>query len=967
MADIDARKAVVAPGRLEALASNQLARTILLSLGGESVQSAFHFALGILLIRALVPHDYGLYSVIFNLGGIALTYGNALMTVPSTVYFAHAKSPGAARFIECAFGSVALAASALIALVVVAVLAAFEAPLWVIPPASVFVGGWTLRNHLRLMAYASGHPFVATVSDAVFSSTGLISIAILLVLTRGEPHLPVLLWLLAGANVVACLAAVVQRGAPLRISLRRSIRTYYLKTWRDIAWSLFGVTTWNIQGQALTFLVAATHGVTAFAPIAAGIVLFRPYNTMATAAINVLRPRLATDMARGRQQTARRTLITSLSVTLVASAVYCLALWLAWPLLKSHVFAGRYPAGTMETIVPLVAITMTIAISYHVPMSVLQAGRNFRSFALATTLGGTVGVAAISTLLLVSDSNWSLLGVILGEAVCFAVLWSAALRLLLKAPEAAVPPDPIALASSMANDARDGEAPGVRTAIGVGDLATARRKSLLVVRINRARDTAWVEALVARLASRGDVGRVVVVAGAPAPLPSALASLLAFERHVLRAPGHRSGPGFEITSQLPTSCDLALDLTASDPAPVKGAARTFCPLFDGVADDANVYLRLLDGASPTIEIVDVGSGRVQARGTPGAESHSTLSDTAAFILARVATLVEAALDRSADLGPPMLPAAAGAGRGRIATAVARRLAFAATGRLYRLCYNAPHWRVGWRLNDGPGVLERGDLVGPSWRVLAGPVSHFYADPFPIWHQGRGYIFVEDYDHRTGKGIISYAEIGADGTCGPVRPALEVPWHLSYPFLFEDGGEIYMIPESCSARHVALYRAERFPDRWVCEGYLLDDIDLSDATILRHQGRLWMFGAGYDGAGSRTDLLSIYSSDKLLGPWVPHALNPVLVDNRLARPAGSFVERDGRLWRVTQDCSRGYGSALAIAEVIRLDDTDFEQRLHAVVHPNSMWPGRRLHTLNRAGRLECIDGSAHSPKIPLLPR
>ncbi len=29
----------------------------------------------------------------------------------------------------------------------------------------------------------------------------------------------------------------------------------------------------------------------------------------------------------------------------------------------------------------------------------------------------------------------------------------------------------------------------------------------------------------------------------------------------------------------------------------------------------------------------------------------------------------------------------------------------------------------------------------------------------------------------------------------------------------------------------------------------------------------------------------------------------------------------------------------------------------VLRPGPLWPGRRLHTLNRAGRLECIDGSA----------
>lgn len=945
------------------LRSSALLRAILLSLGGESVQSAFHFALGILLIRALVPHDYGLYSVIFNFGGIALTYGNALMTVPSTVYLAHAKSPAAARFVESAFGSVALVVSALMGLVVAGVLAAFQAPAETIPPASLFVAGWTLRNHLRLMAFASGHPFVATVSDAVFSLAGLFSVAVLMVVTHGSPHLPVLLWLLAGANIVACLAAVAQRSAPLRISLRRSVRARYLKTWRDIAWSLFGVTTWNIQGQALTFLVAATHGVTAFAPIAAGIVVFRPFNTMVTAGVNVLRPRLASDIARNRLHEARWTLLISLAIALATSAVYCAALWIGWPLLDRHLFCGRFPPGTMETIMPLVAVTMTIAVSYHVPLSVVQAGRGFRTFAMATTLGGLVGVASISTILAVSDPKWSLIGVMLGESVCFAVLWTAALRLLVvHPPEPAAP----ATASPRVLLAEAGAAaPGVpaldipASGVPASGVPVAGR-ALVVLRVNPAREQAWVRALAARLEQRPEVGRVVVVETPPVPLPRDVAMLLSFERNVLRTAAPAGAAARLAASAQPAACDIAIDLSGAGPRPVAGAARTLCPLYDGVADDAHLYLRLIDNDMPTVEILDVEADRILARGIPGTECQSTVAGSAAGILDRVVTLVEAALDRPVDLGPPS-PPAGGEGRGRIAAAMARRLAHTATGRLYRLCYHAPHWRLGWRFNHGDGVLERGDLGGVPWNVLADPGNHFYADPFPITVGGRSYIFFEDYDHRTAKGIISYVEVAENGPVGPVRPALEEPWHLSYPFLIEDAGNLYMIPESCTARHVAIYRAERFPDRWVREGTLLDGVDLSDATITRHGGRLWMLGAGHDGAGSRTDLLSIYSSNSLLGSWTPHALNPVLVDHRAARPGGNFVHRDGRLWRVAQDCSGGYGSAISIAEVLRLDDGGFDQRLHAIIRPDSAWPGRRVHTLNRCGALECIDGSAHARK------
>jgi hypothetical protein len=75
-----------------------------------------------------------------------------------------------------------------------------------------------------------------------------------------------------------------------------------------------------------------------------------------------------------------------------------------------------------------------------------------------------------------------------------------------------------------------------------------------------------------------------------------------------------------------------------------------------------------------------------------------------------------------------------------------------------------------------------------------------------------------------------------------------------------------------------------------------------------------------------------------------------------------VQRDGRLWRPAQDCAHGYGSGLLLAEVLELSPTAFRQREHAILKPGEHWSGRKLHTLNRAGPLEVIDGSRIQPKL-----
>jgi hypothetical protein len=184
-------------------------------------------------------------------------------------------------------------------------------------------------------------------------------------------------------------------------------------------------------------------------------------------------------------------------------------------------------------------------------------------------------------------------------------------------------------------------------------------------------------------------------------------------------------------------------------------------------------------------------------------------------------------------------------------------------------------------------------------------------------------------------------------------------------LIEDGGELWMIPESFGNNDVALYKCIEFPTKWERQATLLSGLSFSDATITRHNNLYYLFGASRDGGGGYSDTLSIYYSEHLLGPWQPHASNPVLVDRSCARPAGNFVRMNGQLWRPVQDCSEGYGAALGLAEIIELSPTSFQQIVRHTIRPETTRRGRKLHTLNRSGRLEVIDGTKIQPKLRAL--
>jgi hypothetical protein len=407
-----------------------------------------------------------------------------------------------------------------------------------------------------------------------------------------------------------------------------------------------------------------------------------------------------------------------------------------------------------------------------------------------------------------------------------------------------------------------------------------------------------------------------------------------------------------------------IDFTALPPDPTRAPQLYLRPLYNGFAGEDAALTAILSNDMPAIEIRDDISGAVVEAGMPSAETADGLSGALDTVMARTTTLLTAVLSGRPRPQPAKLSLVRPASRSP-ASYVLRGLANSIVKRIYRLCCYAPHWRIGWRHTDDDGVWASGDLSGPDWTVLASPAHRFYADPFPISWQGRSFVFFEDLDHRTGKGIISAVEFDARGPIGPTIPVLEEPWHLSYPFLMEHGGDLWMIPESTANLDVALYKCIEFPHRWERQSTLLSGLELADATIVRHQGRSYLFGATRDGAGGYSDTLSIFHAEDVFGPWQPHQSNPIMIDRTSARPAGHFVVRDGKLWRPVQDCTHGYGCALGLAEVTELSPTSFRQVVRHTIGPGPRWSGRKLHTLNRNGRLEVIDGTTIQPKFRAL--
>lgn len=224
---------------------------------------------------------------------------------------------------------------------------------------------------------------------------------------------------------------------------------------------------------------------------------------------------------------------------------------------------------------------------------------------------------------------------------------------------------------------------------------------------------------------------------------------------------------------------------------------------------------------------------------------------------------------------------------------------------------------------------------------------YTADPFGLWRDDRLTVFVEHYDHVVRHGVIAAYHYDQALQLIEMREILREAWHLSYPHVFEDGGETYMLPEQSRGGRTILYRAESYPWVWR-QAAVLIDAPLVDATPFRHEGRWWILAAP---RGRReADTLLAFYADALTGPWTAHAANPLLVDRGRARPAGTVFHVDGVLHLPTMDCRGTYGKSVCISRL----DLLTPDRFHATPLTSltaDLWPGPHqhgLHTLSSAG-------------------
>lgn len=279
--------------------------------------------------------------------------------------------------------------------------------------------------------------------------------------------------------------------------------------------------------------------------------------------------------------------------------------------------------------------------------------------------------------------------------------------------------------------------------------------------------------------------------------------------------------------------------------------------------------------------------------------------------------------------------------------------------------SAEDWNVGLIMKPihevalGIGILKKTEI---AW-IRRGSRNKYLADPSGFIENNKLHILAEEYSYPKKKAIISEIvwDIDPVRVFDPVRVSdpvrvIEAEDHLSYPFVIKHQGQVYCLPESYQSGKITLYRRDPATGTFVKEKILVDNMEAVDPTLYFYNSSWWLFFTIKKYSATH---LFIYHAAEITGEYMPHCCNPMKIDVRSARPAGTPFIHNGLLYRPAQDCSVTYGGRVVINHVVKLDEHEFEEQPVKSVGPVADTKyNRGLHTISGINEFTLIDGKRY---------
>lgn len=257
-----------------------------------------------------------------------------------------------------------------------------------------------------------------------------------------------------------------------------------------------------------------------------------------------------------------------------------------------------------------------------------------------------------------------------------------------------------------------------------------------------------------------------------------------------------------------------------------------------------------------------------------------------------------------------------------------------------------HWNIGLTsFIDADFSLARISWLKHSYR------DRFFADPFLLSvNEDFVEVLVEEFFYSEWKGVITLLTIDRETTRLLERKViLELSTHLSFPFIFEERGEVFVLPENSASGKLSVYRYDATAKELEFVKELLD-FPAVDPVIYKFRDTYYLL-CTREGENANSDLYCFRASS-FLGDYMQVRENAVKSDVSAARCAGGIFAVGGNLYRAAQICADSYGEGCTVNIMYSFEP--FQEKVikrYMAVKPYKFG----FHTLNERDSVLVVDG------------
>ena len=270
------------------------------------------------------------------------------------------------------------------------------------------------------------------------------------------------------------------------------------------------------------------------------------------------------------------------------------------------------------------------------------------------------------------------------------------------------------------------------------------------------------------------------------------------------------------------------------------------------------------------------------------------------------------------------------------------------------------WNIGF-IEDGLAAT----LVNPHpkihW-VKKTFKDRWFADPFIFDVTEREIIILaEEFCYNVGRGRI--ARVAIDRSTYKEKSfeiVLDLPTHLSFPFIIRQNDKVYLMPENSASGFSTVYEYDDATRKATPLHHLAEE-PFTDATIFDMDGKSYLLTTKSPDSNSSSVQIYSFDRDSLK---VGERLSSVEFPIACGRNAGGVFAVGGNLYRPAQDCTKCYGHGV-ILQKMAMQDNVWSFRNVNGIYPDTFRYNQGVHTFNNFKGLIVVDARGY--RMPVLGR